>query len=107
MTARQKIHQTAMHYRKLCEARMVEGYKRTVQEQGVFLKQMTPGQLLFGAEHNLNQLRVATEEGKLDLKQVWKLMTAAADVCNYTMTLAERLTENEDETPQQAASAQG
>jgi hypothetical protein len=95
MTPRQQFHKTLKACFDEAEDRMMEGYKRTVQEQGVFLKQMTPMELLGGAQRNLNHLSgPALTAGTGDPGQVRQ---AVADMINYACTLENRICEGLEE----------
>ena len=92
MTPRQRIHATVKEFLGRCEARMVEGRKRVVAVDGVFLKQLSTRQLLEGALRNLNQLQgpALNPQAPFDPERTY---TSGTDTCNYVMTLCERLEE--------------
>lgn len=77
------VRPTIREFMQECEARMRFGHKRVVDEEGVFLRQLSEAELLERAQDNLNHFRGNSDDPMRD----------AADVANYLRELAERLVE--------------
>ena len=83
-----RIKQYAQHM----ERRSREGRKQVIATEGVFLRNMSPRELMEGATRNLNQLNgAALNPGGLTEDDAADLVNAGADTGVYVAALLARL----------------